>query len=330
VTTGQESSGDLVHALDGDPVRTVFFGSGAFAIPILDALAAAPEVDVIGVVSAPDRPTGRRAELTPVPLAARARALRLPLVQPARLRAPEAVAAVGALRPALGVLADYGQIVPRAVLELPAHGILNVHPSALPRHRGATPIPATILAGDPEAAVSLIRMDEGLDTGPIVAQERWPLDGTETAPALEADAARRGAALLCRVLAAWLGGTLVPTPQDAEGVTLTRPLRREDGRLDPASSAIELERQVRAYVPWPGSFVDTDRGRLIVHEAEAVGPQPGDMPGVLVADGDGLALATSAGRLRIRMAQLAGRRPTDAASLRRGASELVGQRVALR
>jgi methionyl-tRNA formyltransferase len=308
----------------------LFLGSGGFAVPVLDALAAAAGLELVGVVSAPDRPSGRRAELTPVPVARRARELRLPLLQPARLRAPDAVAEVAALRPAFGVLADYGQIVPPSVLELPEHGILNVHPSALPRHRGATPIPATILAGDPVAAITLIRMDEGLDTGPIVAQERWALDGTETAETLEAQAARRAASLVGRSVGPWLRGELPATPQERAGVTVTRPLRREDGRLDPGRTAPELERQVRAYVPWPGSFVDTGLGRLIVHQAEVTDAVPGDTPGAIVADADGLALATRAGRLRIRRAQLAGRRPTDAASLRRGAPGLVGQTVELR
>ena len=312
----------------GSRVRTLFLGSGGFALPILDVLVEAPEVELVGVVSAADRPTGRRAELTPVPVARRARELGLRLLQPARLGAPEAVAEVAALRPAFGVLADYGQIVPGSVLELPAHGILNVHPSALPRHRGATPIPATILAGDSVAAVTLIRMDEGLDTGPIVAQQWWALDGAATAETLEADAARRGAALVRHSLGGWLAGTLPATAQEDAGATLTRPLRREDGRLDPRRPAVELERQVRAYVPWPGTFVDTDLGRLIVHEAEVVDEAPpDDMLGTLVADGEGIALTTAAGRLRLRQAQLAGRRPTDAASLRRGAPGLIGQTV---
>ncbi len=312
------------------PVRTVFFGSGGFAVPILEALAHSPAVHLVGVVTAPDRPAGRRAELTPVPVARLARELGLPLFQPPRLRVPDAVAEIAALEPGLGVLADYGQIVPPSVLEVPAHGILNLHPSALPRHRGATPIPATIASGDPTAAVTLIRMDAGLDTGPIVAQETWPLDGTETAAAVETEAARRGADLLLRTLGGWLAGTVPAIPQTDSGFTLTRPLRRDDGRLDPTRSALELERQVRANLPWPGSFVDTDVGRLIVHESEVAAQEPGDRPGQIVAYGDGLALTTALGRLRIRRAQLAGRRVMDAASLRRGAPELVGQTVALR
>jgi methionyl-tRNA formyltransferase len=299
-------------------------------VPILEALADMPGVDVVGVVTAPDRPAGRRGDPTPVPVARRARELDLPLLQPVRLRAPEAVAEVAALRPEFGVLADYGQIVPRSVLELPPRHILNVHPSVLPRHRGATPIPATILAGDPDAAVSLIRMDEGLDTGPIVAQEQWALDGTETAVTLEAEAARQGARLLGETIGPWLAGRLAETAQGDTGATLTRPLAREDGRLDPGRPALELERRVRAYVPWPGSFVDTPLGRLIVHRADVTPSSPGDVPGTLVEDGDGIALTTADGRLRILEAQLAGRRQMDAAALRRGSPGLVGLTVGLR
>lgn len=320
-----------VRRWSGDPVGTIFLGSGGFAVPILVALASAPEVQLIGVLAAPDRPSGRRGSLTPVPVATKARELGLPLLQPGRLRAPEAVAKVAALHPGLGVLADYGQIVPASILAVPAYGILNVHPSALPRHRGATPIPATIAAGDPIAAVTLMRMDEGLDTGPIVAQETWPLGGTETSETLEREAATRGADLVLRSLRSWLEGSLPAIPQSDAEATLTRPLRREDGRLDLTRPAVDLERQVRAHVPWPGSFVDTGLGRLIVRRAGVVPAEPGDMPGRVVADGgDGLALTTGDGRLSLEEAQLAGRRSMDAASLRRGTPDLVGQTIELR
>jgi methionyl-tRNA formyltransferase len=301
-------------------------GSGGFAVPILDAIVGTPGLDLVGVVSAPDRPSGRHGEPTAVPVARRARELGLRLLQPDRIRSPEAIAAIAALEPQVGVLADYGQIIPQAILSIPEHGLLNVHPSALPRHRGASPIPATIAAGDPSAAVSLMEMDAGLDTGPVIAMETWPLDGTETAPALEAEAARRGAALLARTIDDWLAGRRRAVPQSERGVSLTLPLRREDGRLDPALSAVDLERRVRAHQPWPGSFIETGQGRLIVHLAEVAAGEPSDRPGFLVADGEGLALTTTDGRLR----QLAGRRRTDAASLRRGTPTLAGAPVGLR
>jgi folate-dependent phosphoribosylglycinamide formyltransferase PurN len=151
------------------PVRTIFFGSGSFAVPILDALVGDPATQIVAVVASPDRPSGRGGALTPAPVAARAMAHGLPLLRPVRLRDAAAVDALGSLVPALGVLADYGRLVPPTVLTIPAKGFLNVHPSLLPRHRGASPIPATILADDPRAGVTLMAMDAGLDTGPIVA-----------------------------------------------------------------------------------------------------------------------------------------------------------------
>ena len=307
------------------PLRTIFFGSGPFGRPTLDRLVTAPEVEVVAVVSAPDRPVGRRGEVTAVPVATRARELGLRLLQPPRLRSPDAVSEVGALEAPLGVLADYGQIVPSTVLEMFAHGILNVHPSLLPRHRGASPIPATILAGDMETGVSLIRMDAGLDTGPLVAVRRWPLGGVETAPDLEADAAAAGAELLAATLGPWLRGEIRARPQDDAAATLTRPLRREDGRLDPSQPAGALERQVRAYVPWPGSFVETDAGRLIVHGVR-VESGPAAAPGTF-GDGPELRLATGDGWLVLDTVQPAGGRSMPGRALLVGRPRLAGSRV---
>src|SRR4029077_364776 len=150
------------------------------------------------------------------------------------------------------------------ILAIPEHGILNIHPSLLPRHRGATPIPATILAGDPEAGVSVMVMDAGLDTGPLLGGRAWSLGGTEIASLLEARAATEGAALLMELLPGYLRGERAAVAQDEARATLTPPPRREDGRLDPGRPATELERQVRAYEPWPGSWLETPIGRLSV------------------------------------------------------------------
>jgi methionyl-tRNA formyltransferase len=251
----------------GSRMRTVFLGSGAFGIPTLRWLAGHPDAEVVGVVTAQPRQAGRRQAKKPTEVDAAARALGVPTVlTPWRLRAPEAVASVLELEPGLAVLADYGQLVPPSLLDLP-HGALNLHPSLLPRYRGATPIPAAILAGDTETGVSLMRMDEGLDTGPIVARLRQPLTGRETAPDLETRLAERAADLLADNLGAWLRGEINPEAQPTDGATLTRRLTRQDGRLDPGRPGLELERQVRAYQPWPGSFVDTAFGRIVVWSA---------------------------------------------------------------
>jgi methionyl-tRNA formyltransferase len=214
--------------------------------------------------------------------------------------------------------------VPPALLDLP-HGALNLHPSLLPRHRGATPIPATILADDRETGVTLMRMDEGLDTGPIVGQVRVPLTGDETTPLLEETLEVAAAGLLASHLGLWIRGRIRATPQDAAGATLTRPLRREDGRLDPSRPAVELERQVRAYQPWPASWVDTVAGRLIVWRAETTpGPGGGAPPGTFDAEG---LLAGAGTRLRLREVQPAGGSRMTWDAYLRGRPSIVGSGV---
>lgn len=300
-------------------VRTVFLGSGGFGPRSLKVLAGHPEVDLVGVVTAPARPTGRGARLATTPVEDAARSLGIESVlTPERLRASDSIAAVEELGPDLIVLADYGQIVPAELLGL-RHGALNLHPSLLPRHRGATPIAAAILAGDGETGVSLMRMDAGLDTGPLIAQRRVPLQGDEIAADLEAVLAGVAAELLEVSLGPWLAGKVVAKPQPEEGVTLTRPLRREDGRLHPTRPATDLERQVRAYQPWPGSFIDTEAGRIVVWRA-TVGPDGEGAPGTFGPAG----LATADGELLIHEVQPAGGTRMAWGAFLRGRPGIVG------
>lgn len=321
-------SGEGRAATAPPPARVVFFGSGPFGVPILESLPGLSGIDLVGVVTLPDRPFGRRAIATPTPVAAAAEGLGIPVLRLESVRSPDSLDRIGALRPDLGVLADFGRIVPPQLLALPPRGILNVHPSLLPRHRGATPIAATIMARDDVAGVSVILMDEGLDTGPILGSVSWPLRGDETAPQLEEWAAVAGAGLIRRVVPVWLRGDVEPVPQPEAGATLTRPFRREDGRLDPSSPAALLERRVRALRPWPGTFIDTTAGRLAILEAAVGDGRPPGEAGTIVEDGDGLALATADGRLRLLVVQPAGRRAMPAAEFRRGAGRrLVGRRV---
>ncbi len=307
-------------------IRTVFVGSGRFAQPILGRLAAHPVIDLVAVVTAPPRPVGRRQIETPTPVEATARELGLDLRTPIRLRDAAALADILGLEPELVVLADYGQIVPAELLDL-AHGALNLHPSLLPRHRGATPIPAAILAGDAETGVSLMRMDSGLDTGPLVAVERVSMAGDETAPALEARLAIIAAGLLARSLDAWLAGELEPEPQADDGATLSRPLRRRDGRIDPDIPALLLERQVRAHLPWPGSFIEIDGDRLVILRASVTDAEVDDERGRIVPDVQGLALATRVGRLLLDEVQPAGGRPMSGEAFVRGRPSILGRVV---
>jgi len=323
---GRSVAGSAGAPSERTPVRTLFLGSGRFAQPILGRLAGHPSIEVVGVVTDPPRPVGRRQVETPTPVDNQARELGLNVLTPARLRDAEALAAVLDLDPELVVLADYGQLVPPALLDR-RHGALNLHPSLLPRHRGAAPIPAAILAGDPATGVTLMRMDTGLDTGPIVAVERAILSGDETAPALEARLAIAAAGILARSLEPWLAGEVEPIPQGDDGATLTRPLRRADGRLDPRLPAIMLERQVRAYLPWPGSFAEADGDRLVVLAATVAEPDPDDEAGRFVPDLAGLALATGDGRLVLQEVQPAGGQPMTGEEYLRGRPRILGRMI---
>ena len=302
--------------------RTIFLGSGSFAVPIGSALADHPSVDLIAVVTAPTR-RGSRGRPTDPPVADWAAARGLPMLRPTRLRDPETIAAIAALRPDLLVLADYGQIVPDDLF--PHHGALNIHPSLLPRYRGASPIAATIMEGDQETGVTLMLMDAGIDSGPIIAQARVSLSGLETAPVLETSLAYVGADLLIANLDDWLNRRLNPKDQPAAGMSMTHPLRREDGRLDPTQSATRLERQVRAYQPWPGSFIETPEGRVVVWRSAVADLPPASPPRKLLQLASGeLGLAVIDGTLELGEVQPAGGRRMSGADLLRGRPGMIG------
>ncbi|HSH21600.1 MAG TPA: methionyl-tRNA formyltransferase [Candidatus Caenarcaniphilales bacterium] len=317
------------------PARVVFLGSGPFAVPVADAVASHPSAELVAVVTAPPRRQGRGRLERATPVGEWAQARGLSILSPLRLRQPESVAAIAVLAPDLLVLADYGQIVPAEILALPPRGALNLHPSLLPRHRGAAPVQAAIAAGDEQTGVSLMLMDVGLDTGPIVAQREVQLSGHETAPELEARLAEAGAQLLDEMLEPWLLGRVEPVPQRVEGATLTRPLRREDGRLDPSQRAEVLERHVRAYQPWPGSFLETDGDRMRVWRAAPVASveRGAATPGALMPlldrpGGAGLALVTADGLLELLEVQPSGGRRMSGAELLRGRPSLASGRIA--
>jgi methionyl-tRNA formyltransferase len=314
--------------------RTIFFGTGPFAVPVLDTLVADRRIDLAAVVTAPPLPSGRGRAVRPSPVGSRAAVLGIGTLTPERLRDPAVTSALEELRPDLVVLADYGRLVPRAILELPRHGALNLHPSLLPRHRGATPIQAAILAGDEATGVTLMRMDAGLDTGPILAQVSVSLSGDETAGELDERLAALAGRLLADSLDELLNGALPAMPQPTDGVTLTRPLRREDGVLDPGRPAVELERQVRAYQPWPGAWLETVAGRLGVRRARAIAAAAEDSPpvedaapGLLRAVDGAPQLTTADGRLELVEVLPAGGRVMSGAALLRGRPALAGSRV---
>ena len=297
--------------------RIVFLGTGTFAVPLLRRL---PEMaDALLVVSAPDRPAGRGLRTRPTPVAVVARSLGLPLVTPHRLRSDEGRAAIRDFGPDGLLLAAYGQLVPDDLLAMAERPPLNVHPSLLPRHRGADPVAGAILAGDPVSGVTVIVMIAELDAGPIVAQWSVPLTGREQAPELEARLAELAAERAPAVLESWAGGSLEPRPQDPGLVTMVRPFRRDDGRIDWRRPAVEIDRQVRALQPWPGAWTTIGERRLHVRRAhpgdrEAAG---GVAPGT-VLPGDPIRVTCAGGTLVLDEVQPAGRGCMAAADWRHG------------
>ena len=240
-------------------------GSPDFALTTLRGLA--NMYDVVGVVTQPDRASGRGRELKSPPVKLLAQELGIPIMQPEKLRAPEAMEQLRAWAPDLIVVAAFGQILKKDVLDLPQHGCINVHASLLPRWRGAAPINAAILAGDEETGVTIMKMDVGLDTGPMLAKRSIRLTRDDTAGSITEALSQLGADLLLETLPDYLSGKLQPVPQPEEGATYAPMLKKEEGKLDFTNDVNELERRVRAFNPWPGTFMDFDEVTLKVHRA---------------------------------------------------------------
>jgi methionyl-tRNA formyltransferase len=246
-------------------ITVVFMGSPDFSLPTLRALAGASHV--VGVVTQPDRAAGRGRELKPPPVKRLALELGIPVIQPEKLRQPEAMDQLRLWNPDLIVVAAFGQILRKDVLELPKHGCINVHASLLPRWRGAAPINAAILHGDEETGVTILQMDIGLDTGPMLSKRSIRLTREDTAGSVFETLSHLGADLLIETLPDYLSGKLTPIPQPDEGATYAPMLKKEEARLDFTRPAEELERRVRAFNPWPGAFMDLDGAPLKIHRS---------------------------------------------------------------
>jgi methionyl-tRNA formyltransferase len=280
---------------------------------------------VVGVVTQPDQPAGRGRHVTASPVKEVALMLGLPLFQPDTLRPPEAVAHLAGWNPDVIVVAAFGQILREAALALPPHGCLNVHASLLPLYRGAAPISAAILAGEEVTGVTLMRMDKGMDTGPILAQAELPILGDDTTASLTARLSELGAELLIKTLPGWLAGEIEARPQDGSRATYCRPLKKEDGHLDWTRPAAALERQVRACDPWPGAYTSWQGQPLKVLRAHAQPAWPGaGLPGQVIALDTGIGVITGQGVLELLEVQLAGKRPMPAELFARGQRNLVG------
>lgn len=297
--------------------RIVFMGSPDFALQTLRDLHEHHEI--VGVVTQPDRQAGRGRALKAPPVKELALELGLDLIQPKRLRQEAAMAQLRAWAPDVIVVAAFGQILRSDVLALPSHGCINVHASLLPRWRGAAPIQAAILHGDAETGITIMRMDEGLDTGPILSQRAIPIAGDETAGSLFGKLAPLGAELLIETLPGYLAGRLVPVPQDNDQATYAPTLKKEEGQLDFNQPAAYLARQVRAFNPWPGSYTEINGATLKVHGAHAA--EGRGRPGERLVHASLPVIATPGGLLVLEQVQPAGKRAMSGAEFLRGARD---------
>jgi methionyl-tRNA formyltransferase len=321
------------------PYPIVFMGTPQFATPTLQGLIDwnSPEEthgQVVAVITQPDRPSGRGQLPTPSPVKRLAQKVGLPVLEPKSLRDPQVLAELRAWQPELIVVAAFGQILPSSVLELPRFGCLNVHASLLPRWRGAAPVAAAILAGDASTGVTIMKMDAGLDTGPVLRQRSLDIAPDDTSESLTSRLAQLGADLLREMLPNWLAGNIEPHAQDETLATYAPQLKKEQGQVNWNDPADHIARQVRAFYPWPAAFTYWQGQPLKILRAAVAGehsPATADhsnwLPGTVNATSEGPAVVTGRGVLYLREVQPAGKRPMPADAFARGARGFVGARL---
>jgi methionyl-tRNA formyltransferase len=311
-------------------VRIVYMGTPDFAVPPLESLLL-NKYEVVAVYTQPDKPTGRGQKLVASPVKQLAVEWNVPVERPTSLKQPEEIAKLAGWQPDIILVAAYGKILPQAVLDVPKYGCLNIHPSLLPRWRGATPIPAAILAGDAFTGVSIMQMAAGVDNGPVVAQVRVPVSGQDNTGLMTEKLSLVSARLIQDVLVRWVRGEFTPRPQDEALATYTQPLRKEEGEIDWQQPAAAIWRKVRAFNPRPGCFTWWQGKRLKILE---VMPLPGTseagkVGAVKVEDITGftkeaIGVGTGEGVLAVMKVQLEGKQAVSAAEFLRGQRQLVG------
>lgn len=289
--------------------RIVFMGTPPFAVKSLEACLTLGEV--VAVVTQPDKPKGRGQEVQFSAVKEFALAQRLPVLQPVKIRGTDFADQLRALNADVAVVTAYGKILPKDVLDAPKHGCVNVHASLLPRFRGAAPIQWAIASGDAKTGVCLMRMDEGMDTGPVIDRAELPIGPSDTSATLHDALATLGGEVLRRALPRYLAGELTPVPQPAEGVVMAPMIKKEDGALDWTKPAIVLERRLRAFTPWPGAFTKLDGALFKVHAA-TVSAGRGEPGTVLGASPAGIEVACGEGSLVLTSVQLEGKRAMTA------------------
>ncbi|GBO86776.1 methionyl-tRNA formyltransferase [Marinobacter salsuginis] len=304
-------------------MRLVFAGTPDFAATALKALIAAGHT-IVGVYSQPDRPAGRGRKLQPSPVKQVALDHEIPVFQPETLKTAEAQKQLADLKPDVMIIAAYGLILPKAVLDIPTHGCLNIHASLLPRWRGAAPIQRAIAAGDAETGITIMQMDEGLDTGAMLLKSLTAIDTSDTGGSLHDRLAELGGKAIIEALELLKKGELTGEPQNDDLACYASKLSKTEGHIDWATDATAIERLVRAFNPWPGTYTDLGDQRIRIHEARALVTDSDAFPGTVVhRDRDGIDIACGNGTLRITRLQLPGSRAQSVNDLINGGKELL-------
>ena len=304
-------------------MRLVFAGTPDFAATALKALIAAGHT-IVGVYSQPDRPAGRGRKLQPSPVKQVALDHEIPVFQPETLKTAEAQKQLADLKPDVMIVAAYGLILPKAVLDIPTHGCLNIHASLLPRWRGAAPIQRAIAAGDSETGITIMQMDEGLDTGAMLLKSLTAIDTSDTGGSLHDRLAELGGKAIVEALELLKKGELTGEPQNDDLACYASKLSKTEGHIDWATDATAIERLVRAFNPWPGTYTDLGDQRIRIHEARALVTDSDAFPGTVVhRDRDGIDIACGNGTLRITRLQLPGSRAQSVNDLINGGKELL-------
>ena len=307
-------------------MRVIFMGTPEFAVPSLERLIL-NHYQVVAVYTQPDKPAGRGRSLVSPPLKRAALTWELPVMQPVSLKRPEVMAQLAGFQPDVIVVAAFGQILPQSVLDIPRYGCINIHPSLLPRFRGVSPIAAAILAGDEFTGVSIMLMDKGLDTGPVLARAQISISAQDTTGSLTAKLSLVAAQLLLEVLSCWLRGELTPQPQNEAEATYSGMLSKEEGEIDWHLSAVEIWRRVRAFQPWPGCYTRWQGKQLKVIETVPL-PEEGTLKvGQVIAlskEGAAFGVKTGDGILGVLKVQLEGKRAMPADEFLRGQRQFTG------
>ena len=309
-------------------MRVIFMGTPDFSVGALKALAE-NGYEIAGVVTQPDKPRGRGKASAMTPVKEAALELGLTVYQPARVREQSFMDTVRALNPDVIVVSAFGQIIPKALLELPRYGCVNIHASLLPKYRGAAPIQWAVMDGEPISGVTIMQMDEGLDTGDMLAKTEVPLDPDETGGSLFDKLSRAGAELLIRTLPALEQGTLTPEKQPLESPTAyARMIRKEDGRIDWNLEAEAIERRIRGLNPWPSAYTELTGKILKIWRAEVLPKESGQTPGTVTEAGKGgFCVQTGKGVLRLLEVQLEGKKRMDAQAFLRGFHAAPGMKL---